>query len=130
MSELDKLICNWQSFKKMEAEAADERRLIEDQITKLIELQETFEGTKNIDTDLSFYMKVTGRMNRKVDSNLVQEIAAEEGFLDYIGDLFRWKAEVNVAIWKATEPRITQLLSQAITVSPGRPSFSIVDKGI
>jgi hypothetical protein len=55
----------------------------------------------------------------------VQELAAEHGLTDHLSTLFRWKPEINMAIWKASDERITRPLAGAITAKPGRPSFTI-----
>jgi len=69
-------------------------------------------------------------MNQKVDSDMLQEIAAESGLSDHLPNLFRWSAEVNQSQWKQCSESIRQALSAAITTKPGRPSFSIsLNKG-
>ena len=83
-----------------------------------------FEGTKNIDAE-GFKVKITGRMNHKVDSDRLQEIAAEHGLSNHLSSLFRWKPELNLAVWKAADESITKPLSEAITTTPGRPGFNI-----
>jgi hypothetical protein len=64
-------------------------------------------------------------MNRKVDADKLQELAAEHGLSEHLGSLFRWSADINAAAWKAAAPTITAPLLGAITTTPGRPSFSI-----
>jgi hypothetical protein len=70
-------------------------------------------------------VKIAGRIDRKVDGDKVQELAAEHGLTDHLSRLFRWKPEINMAAWKASDPSITQALAPAITAKPGRPSFAI-----
>ena len=53
------------------------------------------------------------------------ELAAEHGLTDHLSTLFRWKPEINMAIWKAADESITKPLAAAITAKPGRPSFTI-----
>ena len=55
----------------------------------------------------------------------VQELAAEHGLTDHLSTLFRWKPELNMAIWKSSNESITRALAPAITAKPGRPSFTI-----
>ena len=69
--------------------------------------------------------EVVGRIDRKVDADKVQELAAEHGLTDHLSTLFRWKPEINMAIWKAADESITKPLAAAITAKPGRPSFTI-----
>ena len=67
-------------------------------------------------------------MNKKVDTESLQEIAAEEWLSDYLPSLFRWSADINSAVWKSTDSSITDKLLGAITIKPGRPSFAITQQ--
>ena len=58
----------------------------------------------------------------------MQELAAEFGLTEHLAKLFRWKPEINLAIWKAADESITKPLASAITAKPGRPSFTISHK--
>lgn len=118
----------WMEAKAAEAKAVANRREIEDQLIKQVEWQRGFEGTRTIKDD-GYEMKIVGRINRKVDSGKLQEIAAEHGLMDHLSSLFRWKPEINMSAWKATDKSITDPLLDAITAEDGRPSFSIVKKG-
>lgn len=73
-------------------------------------------------------MKVTCRIDRKVDADMVQELAAEHGLSEHLASLFRWKPELNMSAWKAADESITRPLAGAITAKPGRPSFTITKK--
>jgi predicted fused transcriptional regulator/phosphomethylpyrimidine kinase len=88
---------------------------------------ENFEGTETAEPE-GFVVKISGRIDRKVDGDKVQELAAEFGLTDHLAKLFRWKPELNMAIWKATDATITGPLAGAITAKPGRPSFKIIPK--
>lgn len=124
MADTKILVQAWVAAKKAEAEAVEWRRRVEDDLLKIVGLAPEFEGTENLDID-GHKVKIIGRMNRKVDADRLQEIAAEHGLSQHLSALFRWKPEINSAIWKATDPSITQPLLGAVTTSPGRPSFSI-----
>ena len=124
MADTKVLVEAWVAAKKAEAEAVEWRRRVEDDLLKTIGLSDDFEGTENLDI-AGHKVKVVGRMNRKVDAERLQEIAAENGLSQHLSALFRWKPEINSAIWKATDSSITQPLLGAVTTSPGRPSFSI-----
>lgn len=117
----------WIDAKRREAEAVEERRRIEDQLVQELHIPESLDGTSNHEA-CGFTIKVVGRMNRTVDSEKLQEIAAENGLSDHLGNLFRWKPEINAAAWKASAATITGPLSAAITTKPGRPSFTISKK--
>jgi len=125
--DLKELSRQWLQHKFDEELATTERRKIEDQIVKLLAVAENFEGTKTAEPE-GFVVKISGRIDRKVDGEKVQELAAEFGLKDHLAKLFRWKPELNMAIWKATDSTITGPLAGAITAKPGRPSFKIIPK--
>lgn len=125
MADTTILVEAWVSAKRAEADAVEWRRRVEDDLLKAIGLSDDFEGTENFDI-AGHKVKIVGRMSRKVDGERLQEIAAEHGLSQHLSALFRWKPEINSAIWKATDSSITQPLLGAVTTSPGRPSFSII----
>ena len=127
MSDLKTLSAEWLGFKYAEEKATTERRKIEDQIVKILALPESFETTETAEPE-GFVVKISGRIDRKVDSVKLQELAAEAGLLGHLSNLFRWKPEINMAIWKAADTSITKPLAAAITAKPGRPSFKITFK--
>jgi len=127
MSDLKTLSANWLSFKTAEDKATADRRKIEDQMVKLLAIPPDFESTETAEPE-GFVVKVSGRIDRKVDSEKLQELAAEAGLSDHLAKLFRWKPEINMAVWKSADEAITRPLAAAITVKPGRPSFKITFK--
>jgi hypothetical protein len=96
-------------------------------MVKLLAMSENFEGTETAEPQ-GFVVKISGRIDRKVDGDKVQELAAEFGLTEHLAKLFRWKPEINMAVWKATDEAITKPLAGAITAKPGRPSFKIITK--
>ena len=125
--DLNELAAMWLAAKEAEKEATEDRRRIEDRIKSLVGVAENLEGTETAEPD-QFTIKIVGRIDRKVDGDKVQELAAEHGLTEHLSSLFRWKPEINMAVWKATDEAITKPLSAAITAKPGRPSFTIIRK--
>jgi hypothetical protein len=117
----------WLTAKAKEAEATAQRRELEDQMVAQFNVPSNLDKTANFEAD-GYKIKIEGRINRKVSSEKLQEIAAEHGLMAHLECLFRWKPEINAAVWKATDSSITNLLLDAITATPGRPSFTIVAK--
>ena len=117
----------WKRAKRDEQNAIARRRKIEDQLIEQEGIPDTLDGTVNVEKG-GFKLKVTGRVNRRVDGDKLQDIAAEYGLSEHLSSLFRWKPEINMAAWKATSPEITNPLAQAITAKPGRPSFTITQE--
>lgn len=126
-NDLAELSAAWVQAKEAEKIAQDERRSLEDKMLPLINVAEDFEGTQNAEAG-SYKIKLTGRLNYRIDADRLQDVAAEHGLSDHLSSLFRWKPEINAKSWKAAEAGITRPLLEAITTTPGRPSFAITHK--
>lgn len=115
---MENLAQMWLEAKTAETEWTKRRRAIED--VMLAADRTEWKGYK---------VRITSRDNWKVDGDKLQEVAEARGLTDHLGRLFRWKTEINMTLWKASAPSITDALSEAITVTPGRASFSITKEG-
>lgn len=115
----------WLDAKAEEKKIVADRRAIEDQIIKVFNIPKTLSNTQNVEAD-GYKIKIAGRLDRKVNSVKLQDLAAEYGLTDHLSSLFRWTPEVNVIAFESADPRITAPLLEAITTSNGRPSFTIV----
>ena len=109
----------WLEAKEAEQAAINHRREIEDYLTQVMfSLPEDFEGSQSLGLD-EYKLTVTDR---------VQEIAQEHGLTAALDELFNWKADIRITEWKRADPVITGAFSEAITTTPGRPSYKIVIK--
>lgn len=124
---MENLIKEWLSAKAIERDAIEKRRSIEDEISSLINLSNDFEGVYNLEFN-EYTIKLTSRLNKKVDSDLIQEIAAEYNIEYLLPQLFRWKPEINMAVWKKTNKEVLDKFQPAIITTPSRPSFNITTK--
>jgi len=115
----------WLDAKAAEKKAMDDRRAIEDQLVADLGIAKTLDGTQNVEAD-GYKVKIVGRLDRKVNSEKLQDLAAEFGLTEHLSSLFRWKPEINASAWKSADVRITEPLLDAITSTNGRPSFTIV----
>jgi hypothetical protein len=116
----------WLKAKEAEQKAVETRRELEDKLSKLLSIDDSIDGTTRvIDGDLS--VKITTRLNRKVDSGKLQDLAAEHGLSDHLPTLFRWKPEIDMKNWRNADESITKPLLDAITTTPSRPSFAITN---
>jgi hypothetical protein len=120
---LDDMITLWSQCKEAEQMAQTQRRNVEDAIAKHLDLASDLDGTVTHGA-----LKITGRIDRKVDAEKLQELAIEAGLTDHLSALFRWKPEINKRAWDLADESITRPLSGAITSKPGRPSFALTDK--
>ena len=124
MTPIQQLSQSWLEAKAAEQEATERRRQYEDELAELIGLSHAADGTTTKEAG-GYSIKVTQRITRSVDSDLVQSLAAEAGLTAHLGDLFRWKPELNKKQWDHAAENIRSALAPAITEKPGRPSFSI-----
>jgi len=116
------LVNEWLSLKEQERQATEARREVEDQLIGLVKSKPDGSATTKLD---GVTIKVTTRVNRRIDGDLLQDIAAEHGLTEHLGTLFRWKPDLNLSAWKSADQSITDPLLDAITSSEGRPSFNI-----
>ena len=114
----------WIDAKEAEKAAIDLRRALEDELVAELGIPKTLDGTQNIEAD-GYKVKVVGRLDRKVNSDKLQDLAAEHGLTQHLSSLFRWKPEVNATAWKSADPLITAPLQDSITTTNGRTSFTI-----
>jgi hypothetical protein len=121
---LENLSQSWINAKQTEQAAIDTRRAIEDELVRLLAVDSSEEGTDTRTIGL-YDVKIVNRLTRKVDSDKIQEIAAENGLSEHLSQLLRWKPEINMTVWKRADERITKPLLGAVTTTPGRPSFTI-----
>lgn len=121
---LAELCRDWRAAKRAEAEAVSRRRECEDRILSLIGLPDAFKGTENAEAP-GYKIKLVGRLNRSIDADKLQELAAEHGLSQHLSSLFRWNPDINARAWKSADETITRPLLGAITTKPGRPSFTI-----
>lgn len=114
----------WLDAKKMETAAVKDRRELEDLMVETFAIPKDLDGTVKHAID-GFTIKTEGRINRKVDSDKLQMLAAEAGLSEHLSSLFRWKPEINAKAWDAAADAVTKPLLGAITSTPGRPTFTI-----
>lgn len=127
-TQLEDLADRWFAAKEEERAAVELRRIIEDEMSLLLNIPVEEEVNRKLDTN-SYQIKITSRLNRKVDGDLAQEIAAEHDLQDHLPMLFRWKPELNVSVWKGVADNVRAAFSPSIVTTPGRPSFAITHKG-
>lgn len=119
----------WLMAKHDESIAIQNRRELEDKMSEILDIDPATEGTINVEGE-EYKVKITTRMTRKVDADKLQEIAAEHDLSKHLSTLFRWKADIDMKSWKSEAPEVTAVLSQAVTTTAGRPSYSITKEEI
>ena len=121
---MNTLYQQWLDAKKTEATAVAERRQLEDQMAVEFAIPKDLDGTLKREVD-GYVIKMEGRINKKIDADKLQMLAAEAGLSEHLSSLFRWKPEINAKAWGSASDAVTQPLLGAITSTPGRPTFTI-----
>ena len=121
---MNTLYQRWLDAKKLEAAAVAERRQLEDQMAEEFAIPKDLDGTVHHQVD-GYKIKMEGRINKKIDADKLQMLAAEAGLSEHLSSLFRWKPEQNTKAWNAASEAVTKPLLDAITSTPGRPTFTI-----
>jgi hypothetical protein len=121
---MNTLYQRWLDAKKAEAIAVAERRELEDLMVETFAIPKDLDGTVKHAID-GYVIKTEGRINKKIDADKLQILAAEAGLSEHLSSLFRWKPEINAKAWGAAADAVTQPLLGAITSTPGRPTFTI-----
>jgi len=114
----------WLDAKKMETLAIAERRDLEDQMAVHFGIPKDLDGTIKAEEN-GYVIRMEGRINKKIDADKLQVLAAEAGLSEHLSSLFRWKPEINAKAWNAAADAVTQPLLGAITSTAGRPTFTI-----
>ena len=114
----------WLDAKKLETAAVADRRELEDQMAVQFAIPKDLDGTVKHEAE-GYIIKMEGRINKKIDADKLQMLAAEAGISEHLSSLFRWKPEINAKVWNAAADAVTQPLLGAITSTPGRPTFTI-----
>ena len=114
----------WLDAKKVETKAVADRRELEDLIVKELAIPKDLDCTVNREVP-GFKVKLEGRINKKIDSDKLQMLAAEAGISQHLSSLFRWKPEIIAKAWDTAADAVTRPLLGAITSTPGRPTFTI-----
>jgi hypothetical protein len=114
----------WLDAKKAEGIAVAERRELEDLMVDTFGIPKDLDGTVKHAID-GYVIKTEGRINKKIDADKLQMLAAEAGLSEHLSSLFRWKPEINAKAWGAAADAVTGPLLGAITSTPGRPTFTI-----
>jgi hypothetical protein len=114
----------WIDAKKLEVAAVAERRELEDLISKELAVPKDLDSTLHCEAE-GYKIKMEGRINKKIDADKLQMLAAEAGLSEHLSSLFRWKPEINAKVWNEAAEVVTGPLLGAITSTPGRPTFTI-----
>ena len=80
----------WLDAKARETAAVADRRNLEDQMIVAFHVPKNLDSTIKQERD-GYVIKMEGRINKKIDADKLQMLAAEAGLSEHLTSLFRWK---------------------------------------
>lgn len=114
-------------LKQREAEIKDERAQAEAALACALGMPQEWEGTKT-NTVGAYKVTLKRAMNYRIDAARLEQLAgSSEAMTDAVKKAFRYKPEVDRKGWKALPDDLRAALSPAITMTPGKPSFTIIN---
>lgn len=114
------------TLKAEEARIKDERMRTEEALAYALGMPQEWEGTKT-NTVGAYKVTLKRAMNYRIDAARLEQLAeSSEAMADAIKKAFRYKPEIDRKGWKALPDDLRGALSPAITMTPGKPSFTIM----
>lgn len=114
----------WLDAKTAEKKAVEERRMLEDVLIAQFNINAAQDKANTVKQG-GYKINITTRLTQKIDSDLLQEIAAEHGTSEHLSSLFNWTPKLVKKEWNATDESITAPLLKAFTTKAARPTFKI-----
>ena len=113
-------------LKQREAEIKAERMRAEEALAYELGMPQEWEGTKTNSVG-GFKVTLKRSMNYRIDAARLEQLAgSSEAIADAVKLAFRYKPEIDKKGWKALPDEMRGALSPAITMTPGKPSFTIM----
>lgn len=124
--DITELINRLYALKAEEARIKDERVQAEAALAYALGMPAEWEGSKT-NTIGAYKVTLKRAMNYRIDAARLEQIAgSSEAMADAVKRAFRYKPELDRKGWKALPDTVRGALSPAITMTPGKPSFTIM----
>ena len=114
-------------LKQHEEAIKTERMRTEEDLAYELGMPQEWEGTKT-NTVGAYKVTLKRAMNYRIDAARLEQLAgSSEAMADAVKKAFRYKPEIDKKGWKALSDDLRGALSPAITMTPGKPSFTIIN---
>ena len=114
-------------LKQHEEAIKTERMRTEKALAYALGMPREWEGTKT-NTVGVYKLTLKRAMNCRIDAARLEQLAgSSEAMADAVKKAFRYKPEIDKKEWKALPDEMRSALSPAITMTPGKPSFTIIN---
>lgn len=115
------------TLKVEEARIKAERMQTEEALAYALGMPQEWEGTKT-NTVGAYKVTLKRAMNYRIDAARLEQLAGNsEAMADAVKKAFKYKPEIDKKGWKALPDEMRAALSPAITMTPGKPSFTIIN---
>ena len=115
------------ALKAEEARIKEERTQAEEDLAYALGMPQEWEGTKTNSVG-AYKVTLKRAMNYRIDAARLEQLAgSSEAMADAVKKAFRYKPEIDKKGWKALSDDLRGALSPAITMTPGKPSFTIIN---
>ena len=115
------------ALKAEEVRIKKERMQAEAALAYALGMPQEWEGSKT-NTIGAYKVTLKRAMNYRIDAARLEQIArSSEAMAEAVKRAFRYKPEVDRKGWKALPDDLRGALSPAITMTPGKPSFTIIN---
>lgn len=104
-----------------------QRMQTEEALAYALGMPRKWEGTKTNSVGM-YKLTLKRAMNYRIDAARLEQLAgSSEAMADAVKKAFRYKPEIDKKGWKALPDEMRAALSPAITMTPGKPSFTIIN---
>ena len=124
MAEINELVRKLYEAKQAELAAKEIRVALEAELERAVGVPTDWEGCMTKSAG-AYRVKLDRRMNVKIDGERLRDIAQTHNLTGIMETCFRWKPELNKREWKQAGNEIRQIFAPAISVSPGKASFTV-----
>ena len=115
------------ALKEEEARIKDERVQAEAALAYALGMPPEWEGSKT-NTVGTYKVTLKRAMNYRIDAARLEQIAhSSEAMAEAVKRAFRYKPELDKKGFKALPDTVRGALSPAISMTPGKPSFTIIN---
>ena len=126
MNNIESLTERLYELKQREAEIKAERIRAEEDLAYELGMPQEWEGTKTNSVG-AYKVTLKRAMNYRMDAARLEQLAgSSEAIADAVKQAFRYKPEIDKKGWKALPDNLRGALSPAITMTPGKPAFTIM----
>ena len=115
---------DWKFQQVRRNDAANVMKEIEEEIASILQVPHDMVGTRTHGEE-GLEIKITGKMNHKVDQKELHELAERHNKMDVLNDYYRINVSLDVAGWKKANQDIVKALSPTSTSKPAKLSFKI-----